>query len=223
MAGHTLLEISIAMGVSALLATGFFQAFRGLSVNVSQQVIVSNYQDGVRQALYQVARDLRLAGANPTAHPDLFDHVPAADMAVDIDPDGDGDITNAILVRADKQGTSDGEADGDIEDSLEAVMYHYDKPNARLMRHVWWVEPSASGTETQPHTTDPGAYDAIPFQEGICDFMLRYFDYLDNPTTVADDVATVVIEMSTASGPGECHSANSFTRFAYAIVRIRNR
>ncbi len=221
--GHTLAELSVAMGVSAILSTGFFVVALDLSHTIQQQVIVGQYQDNVNLALTQLARDFRLAGANATANPYLFDKDPPTDVPVDIDPDQDGDITNALLVRADKRGLSTGDPDGDAEDTLETVYIHYDPSLARLWRHTWRVPPDVSGTELGEHTQNQAAYDMTPFLDGICSFKMTYLDTADQVTTDQDQVASVHIELTSASGPKECFQSHSFTRSYDAVIRIRNR
>jgi len=211
------------MGVGALLSTAFFTAALELTETIRQQVIVGQYQDNVNLALIQLARDFRLAGANATANPYLFDGDPPTDVAVDIDPDGDGDITNALLVRADKKGLLSGDPDGDAEDTLETVYIHYDPSMARLWRHTWRVPPAESGTELGDHQQNPAAYDICPFLDGICSFRITYLDSEDQVTTDQERVASIHIELTSASGPRECFQSHSFTRTYDATIRIRNR
>lgn len=221
--GHSLLEITVGMAIAGIVSTGFFAAFQVMSKNIVQQSIVSNYQDNVREGLYQVARDLRLAGANPTANYTLFDGIPASDVAIDIDPDHNGDISDAVLVRADKTGSIEDEGDGDTDDEIETIMYHWDRARAMLMRHSWKKQLAGIGTEVREHDGALMAFDASPFLEGICSFQIGYLDSANQPTTDPESVASMDIDIVSASGPGECYDANSFTRHHYAAVRVRNR
>jgi len=221
--GHTLAEVAISMGLSAMVAAAFFQSYTSMSRTILQEVTVSQYQDTIRQAVYQFGKDLRLAGANPTGNPDLFDGVPTDDVALDLDPDGDGDLTNALLIRSDRYGTVDGQADGDHDDTLEAVMYHHEVDTARLMRHTWRVLPHDVGSSAVDHQQHIADYDVTPFIEGICSFKLTYTDKQDQPTEDPSKVASVLMQITSASGPAKCFERESFTRETNVLIRIRNR
>lgn len=214
--GTTLAELTVSMALTSLLAAGFMFAFEGMNRNLQRETSLGSYQDTVRLALYQFSRDVRLAGANPTGNIELFDGQPSADVALDIDPDKDGNLTNGILIHYDKSGTSDNEPDGDASDSQETVLYSYDAAKKRIDRNVWRVVRQSNGT------TQSG-YDPSPFLENVCTFKLTYLDYTNKTTTTAELASTVLLEVTTAAGPRQCNQTKSFTRYAYARTRLRNR
>lgn len=221
--GHTLTELVVAMGISSVVMVSVGAGFRHISGSISQEVVVGEQQDGLRSAIHQIARDIRLAGANPTGLSTLFDANPPEDVPLVLDPDLDGDVNNGFLVRADKSGSAAGSPDGDADDTLETVMYHHDKDHAKLMRHVWRIAPDESGTETQDHARYLSRYDAEPFLDNICTFAVTWYDKDEVETRNSDDVASLAISVSAAVSPNSCFERHSFTRSFDVRIRIRNR
>lgn len=215
--GSTLAELTISMAITSLLAAGSMFAFQGISGNLQNEISLGTYQDTVRLGLHQLARDVRLAGANPAGNTQLFDGDPSTDVAFDIDPDHDGNLTNAVLVQFDKTGRCDNRPDGDSADELERVLYSYDAANKRVMRAIWRIYE-------QDGSSEPSAgYDTSVFLDNVCSFKITYLDALNATTTDANKVNSVLAEVTTAAGPRQCFEGQSFTRYSYARIRLRNR
>lgn len=94
--GFTLVEVLIAMAVTALIMTAAYTAFDSQQKTTTIQTNVSDMQQNLRAALDFMARDIRLAGCNPGKH-DL-NSAPEVFGILDI---GFKDITTAMSQDAD--------------------------------------------------------------------------------------------------------------------------
>lgn len=219
--GHTLLELTISMAVSAILLVGFTQAYGGMTRGIQSELQLGVYGDNVRLAFQQVARDLRLAGSNPSADPLLFDGDPSTDVAVDLDPDKNGNITDAILIRSNRsEAATTAES---TSQTLETIMIHYDRASSRLYRHAWYSIPNEPGTEVSSHNSNRATYDTTPILENVCSCSFQYLTTDEVVTTDPALVANVDLTVQTAAGAKGCSDNGSFLRSSYARIRIRNR
>lgn len=235
-AGHTLVELMVSLSISLIFLGTLVSTWRYFSEVLAAQNEVSTFQAGYRAAIHQIARDLRAAGANPTTNPYLFDQDPPTDTGIDLDPDHDGDRTNAVLVRMDVKGGEGSFSDGDASDLLEIVYYHYLPEEAVLFRHTWRVDPVDAQLIEDEHKpgidqqlldegvvwTEMSWHDEM-FLADVCDFSFTFFDREGKVTDDPGQVLLVSISLVAASAPGSCGEPGEFSRPVSTVVRLRNR
>ncbi|MFM7201887.1 MAG: type II secretion system protein J [Myxococcota bacterium] len=220
--GYTLPELTISMAIASMIAAGFFQIFRVLTDGMKHQTQVGLYQETIRGGIQTVVRDLRLTGANPTGSSTLFDGNPSTDIALDIDPDKDGDTTNAVLIRLDRRSELDENADGDSNDDVETILYHYLPTEYRLMRYVWRTAEDEGVSSSAIDDATDGEYDAYPFLENVCSFRLTYLTETGQSTTTLKQIQSAELHLGTGIEKQDCLSTNRFPRRLYANIRLRN-
>jgi type II secretory pathway pseudopilin PulG len=218
--GYTLPELTISMAIASMIAAGFFQIFRVLTDGMKHQTQVGLYQETIRGGIQTLVRDLRLTGANPTGSSTLFDGNPSTDIALDIDKDGN--TTNAVLIRLDRRSDLDENADGDSNDDVETILYHYLPTEYRLMRYVWRTAEDEGVSSSAIDDATEGEYDASPFLENVCSFSLTYLTEAGQTTTTLKQIQSAELHLGTGVAKQDCLSTNRFPRRLYANIRLRN-
>lgn len=117
-AGFTLLELVIALGITAIVSAGIYAAFISQQASHTEQQQIVDIQQNLRGLLCIIERDLRLAGHNPsgvpgigiqTARPNTFRYT--LDIHDGADNDSDG-----LTDEPDENYLVDGDADDFDED-----------------------------------------------------------------------------------------------------------
>lgn len=119
-AGHTLVELMIAMAIAAILVTAIFKVYQILQKSHSKQELAVEMQQNLRAAVSLIKREIRMAGYDPAAN-DGED----SDSDDDIDDEEESASTGILAAgRHMIQVTFD--LDGDIDiDSNERVAYGF--------------------------------------------------------------------------------------------------
>lgn len=126
--GFTLVELLVAMAITGVVIGGIWQVYRAQKRTAASQGQVSSLQQNLRVAVYQMKRDIRMAGYDPTqsrnfgftfiGFRDINDNANVAGnsaLTITGDDDGDGD-------------PADGDEDG-VVDATETISYSlYDHP-----------------------------------------------------------------------------------------------
>jgi type IV pilus assembly protein PilW len=86
-AGHTLVELIIAMGIAAILVTAIFQVYQLRQRSHSKQQLAVEMQQNIRAAISLIKREVRMAGYDPAAN-DGEDS--DGDLAIDNDTESAG-------------------------------------------------------------------------------------------------------------------------------------
>ena len=79
-AGHTLVELMIAMAISTILVATIFQVFQVRQNSHSKQQLTVEMQQNIRAAISLIKREVRLAGFDPAANDGVDSD---GDMAID--------------------------------------------------------------------------------------------------------------------------------------------
>jgi type IV pilus assembly protein PilW len=142
--GFTLIELLVAMSVAGIVMAGVYSAYYSQQKSFVVQDEVAEMQQNLRAAMFFMAREIRMAGCNPTGGAnagfvtanantinftmDLW----GKDMVVD-PPDGDTsdddeDITYSLVGSEIKRDTGGGEAPADlptIAENIDALDFVY--------------------------------------------------------------------------------------------------
>ncbi len=207
-AGTSLVELTVAIGMSIILSSGFLVAVNGAGRLYDFEHRLTFYSSEAREVIHQVARDIRAAGSNPLSKPFLFDGDPVEDRPLFLDPFGDGDVTNDLEVHYDRFGGEErNEPDGDADDDREAIRYSYDAPNHRITR---WVRMG-------------DGWDQEVILINVCDFAFSFYDKKKRPTQDPDAVSWAQIDATTTTAPSDCYQADEITRKWSLKIKLRNR
>jgi type IV pilus assembly protein PilW len=125
--GFTLVELLVAMAVAAVVMGAVYSLYKSQQESYIAQDQVVEMQQNVRAALYQMARDMRMAGFNPQRAPNVGGFV------TQLPDDGGGttttDSTNiAFTIDQDADGTIDINADD------EQIAYRLDNATSALQK-----------------------------------------------------------------------------------------
>ena len=125
--GFTLIELLVAMAMTAVIMTAVYSLYKSQQDSYIAQDQVVEMQQNVRASLYQMARDLRMAGFNPQRAPNVGGFV------TQLPDDGGGttttDSTNISF-------TIDQDANGviDIDADDEQIAYRLDNATSALQK-----------------------------------------------------------------------------------------
>ena len=108
--GFTLIELLVAMAVSAVVMTAVYSAYQSQQKSYAVQEEVAAMQQDLRAAMFYMSSQIREAGCNPTQTDVNRPGIVTADV-------------DEINFTADITGGSNGNADGDTNDSYENVTY----------------------------------------------------------------------------------------------------
>jgi type IV pilus assembly protein PilW len=128
--GFTLVELLVAIAMLGIVMAAIYSTYKSQQDSYVAQEQVAEMQQNLRASLYQMARDLRMAGFNPQRSPNVGGFV------TQLPDDGGGTTTtDAITIAL----TIDQDADGtiDLDDNNEQIAYRLDAANNRLEK--FWV------------------------------------------------------------------------------------
>ncbi len=125
--GFTLVELLVAMAITAVVMAAVYSLYKTQQDSYIAQDQVVEMQQNVRASLYQMARDLRMAGFNPQRAPNVGGFV------TQLPDDGGGttttDSTNiAFTIDQDANGVIDIDADD------EQIAYRLDNATSALQK-----------------------------------------------------------------------------------------
>jgi type IV pilus assembly protein PilW len=135
--GFTLVELLVAMAMAVIVMTALYSTFKSQQDSYVNQEVVAEMQQNLRAALYMMARDIRIAGYDPTeladagivsAGPDSINFTFDINDGIDNDADGTVDEIDEPIIN-----------DGDVNDANENITYSLDTTDAdnpRLVRNA---------------------------------------------------------------------------------------
>jgi len=129
--GFTLVELLVAMAMTAVVMAAVYSLYKTQQDSYIAQDQVVEMQQNVRASLYQMARDLRMAGFNPQRAPNVGGFV------TQLPDDGGGTTTTnstniALTIDKDSNGVSNGVIDIDADD--EQIAYRLDNATSALQK-----------------------------------------------------------------------------------------
>src|SRR5256885_1694816 len=80
--GFSLIELLVALTVTALVVTMMFQLFHQNERVVRDQTLITEMQQTARVVASQIADEIRMAGQGVPVHPSRFDTVPSEAVAI---------------------------------------------------------------------------------------------------------------------------------------------
>ncbi len=110
--GFTLVELLVAVSISAIIMTGVYAAYNSQNKSYVVQEEVAALQQNLRAAIFYMSNQIREAGCNP--NPAQMDTNRPRILTADV---------GEINFTADITGGATGNADGDTDDSYENVTY----------------------------------------------------------------------------------------------------
>ena len=96
--GFSLIELLVALTVTALVVTMMFQLFHQNERVVRDQTLITEMQQTARVVASQIADEIRMAGQGVPVHPSRFDTVPSEAVAII--------LSSSNTSRSDKASTS---------------------------------------------------------------------------------------------------------------------
>jgi type IV pilus assembly protein PilW len=135
--GFTLVELLVAMAMAVIVMTALYSTFKSQQDSYVNQEVVAEMQQNLRAALYMMARDIRIAGYDPTeladagivsAGPQSINFTFDINDGIDNDADGTVDEIDEPIIN-----------DGDVNDANENITYSLDTTDAdnpRLVRNA---------------------------------------------------------------------------------------
>jgi type IV pilus assembly protein PilW len=125
--GFTLVELLVAMAMVGIVMAAVYSTYKSQQDSYVAQEQVAEMQQNIRASLYQLARDLRMAGFNPQRAPNVGGFV------TQLPDDGVGETTTDSATIA---FTIDENANGviDANDNDEQIAYRLDNATDRLQK-----------------------------------------------------------------------------------------
>jgi len=135
--GFTLVELLVAMAMAVIVMAALYSTFKSQQDSYVNQEVVAEMQQNLRAALYMMARDIRIAGYDPTeladagivsAGPHSINFTFDINDGIDNDADGTVDEIDEPIIN-----------DGDVNDANENITYSLDTTDAdnpRLVRNA---------------------------------------------------------------------------------------
>ena len=125
--GFTLVELLVAMAMVGIVMAAVYSTYKSQQDSYAAQEQVAQMQQNIRASLYQLARDLRMAGFNPQRAPNVGGFV------TQLPDDGVGDTTTDSATIA---FTIDENANGviDANDDDEQIAYRLDNATDTLQK-----------------------------------------------------------------------------------------
>lgn len=122
-AGFTLIELLVVMAITGVIMGAVYTTFASQQKSYLAQTAISAMQQNLRSSMYNLKRDIRMAGYDPTGNADAGIVTQAAD---------------SIRISMDlTDGTGTGDPDGDTGDSGEDVTYALDgDPDGDGIHHL---------------------------------------------------------------------------------------
>lgn len=135
--GFTIVELLVAMGMATIVVAALYSTFKSQQDSYVSQEVVAEMQQNLRAALYMMARDIRIAGYDPSeladagilsAGPNSINFTFDINDGIDNDADGTVDEIDEPIIN-----------DGDVTDANENITYSLDTTDAenpRLVRNA---------------------------------------------------------------------------------------
>ena len=125
--GFTLVELLVAMAMVGIVMAAVYSTYKSQQDSYVSQEQVAEMQQNIRASLYQLARDLRMAGFNPQRAPNVGGFV------TQLPDDGVGETTTDSATIA---FTIDENANGviDADDDDEQIAYRLDNATDTLQK-----------------------------------------------------------------------------------------
>ncbi|MGB6377547.1 MAG: prepilin-type N-terminal cleavage/methylation domain-containing protein [Syntrophobacteria bacterium] len=125
--GFTLVELLVAMAITAVVMAAVYTLYKTQQESYIAQDQVVEMQQNVRASLYQMARDMRMAGFNPQRAPNVGGFV------TQLPDDGGGTTTTnstniAFTIDQDSNGVID------IDANTEQIAYRLDNATSALQK-----------------------------------------------------------------------------------------
>jgi len=126
--GFTLVELLVAMAMAAIVMAALYSSFKSQQDSYVSQEVVAEMQQNLRAALYMMARDIRIAGYDPSeladagivsAGPNSINFTFDINDGIDNDADGTVDEIDEPII-----------SDGDVADANENITYSLDTTDA---------------------------------------------------------------------------------------------
>ena len=128
--GFTLVELLVAIAMLGIVMAAIYSTYKSQQDSYVAQEQVAEMQQNLRASLYQMTRDLRMAGFNPQRAPNVGGFV------TQLPDDGGGTTTtNSTTIAFTIDQDSDGTIDTNADD--EQIAYRLDAANNRLEK--FWV------------------------------------------------------------------------------------
>lgn len=125
--GFTMVELLVAMAITAVVMAAVYSLYKTQQDSYIAQDQVVEMQQNVRASLYQMARDLRMAGFNPQRAPNV------GGFLTQLPDDGSGTTTtNATNIAFTIDQDSNGVIDVDAND--EQIAYRLDNATGALQK-----------------------------------------------------------------------------------------
>jgi len=135
--GFTLVELIVAMAMAVIVMGALYSTFKSQQDSYVNQEVVAEMQQNLRAALYMMARDIRIAGYDPSeladagivsAGPNSINFTFDINDGIDNDADGTVDEIGEPIIN-----------DGDVTDANENITYSLDTTDAdnpKLVRNA---------------------------------------------------------------------------------------
>jgi len=125
--GFTMVELLVAMAITAVVMAAVYSLYKTQQDSYIAQDQVVEMQQNVRASLYQMARDLRMAGFNPQRAPNV------GGFLTQLPDDGGGTTTtNATNIAFTIDQNSNGVID--VDDDDEQIAYRLDNATGALQK-----------------------------------------------------------------------------------------
>lgn len=233
--GFTLIELIIAMMVSAFVIAALYSAYVTQSRVYTSQEAVAEMQQNIRGAMVALSRDIRLAGYDTigTAGAGFVDPV-----AGDTFSNGDTTpITEAVTTDATHISfTSDLDRDGTIDQLAQDI----DGNGNFDLNEIEQISYRLEGTNLERYSTIIGGNEWEIIAEDILNLEFYYLDSSGGPTTNPEDITVVHVSILAQSNSVDetfenAHSyqtpggdtwnvagSNRRTRFLTTAIQCRN-
>jgi len=135
--GFTMVELLVAMAMAVIVMGALYSTFKSQQDSYVNQEVVAEMQQNLRAALYMMARDIRIAGYDPSeladagivsAGPNSINFTFDINDGIDNDADGTIDEIGEPIIN-----------DGDVTDANENITYSLDTTDAdnpKLVRNA---------------------------------------------------------------------------------------
>ena len=135
--GFTLVELIVAMAMAVIVMGALYSTFKSQQDSYVNQEVVAEMQQNLRAALYMMARDIRIAGYDPSeladagivsAGPNSINFTFDINDGIDNDADGTVDEIDEPII-----------SDSDVTDANENITYSLDTTDAanpKLVRNA---------------------------------------------------------------------------------------
>ena len=131
--GFTLTELIVAMAMAVIVMGALYSTFKSQQDSYVNQEVVAEMQQNLRAALYMMARDIRIAGYDPSELADagIVSAGPnSINFTFDIHDGVDNDADGTVDEIDEKDVNNEPISDGDVTDANENITYSIDTTDA---------------------------------------------------------------------------------------------